>query len=44
MDGISKREDMRLLIKDFSLKLPYIRSNLMGAIKRSKINGWKEIQ
>ena len=44
MDGVSKREDMRLLIKDFSLKLPYIRANLMGAIKRSQINGWKEIK
>jgi len=44
MDGVSRREDMRLLIKDFSLKLPYIRANLMGAIKRSQINGWKEIR
>ena len=44
MDGVSKREDMRVLIKDFSLKLPYIRANLLGAIQRSGINGWKEVK
>ena len=44
MDGVSKREDMRVLIKDFSLKLPYIRANLIGAIQRSGINGWKEVK
>lgn len=40
MDGISKREDMKLLIQQFSLKIPTIRTNLMGAIKRSSIKGW----
>ncbi len=40
MDGISKREDMKNLIKHFQKDLPHIRSNLYGAIKRSNINGW----
>lgn len=39
-DGFSKREDMKSLIKTFSLTIPTIRSNLMGAIKRSNIKGW----
>lgn len=39
-DGFSKREDMKSLIKTFSLTIPTIRSNLMGAIKRSSIKGW----
>lgn len=42
-DGHSTREDMKDLINDLNLKLPYIRSNMLGAIKRNKINGWKEI-
>lgn len=44
MDGISKREDMKQLIYQFSLKIPSIRANIMGAIKRAHINGWKEIK
>ncbi len=42
MDGISKREDMKELLKDFSLKIPTIRANLYGAIKRSNIKGWEK--
>lgn len=42
MDGISKREDMKQLIKDFSLKIPTVRANLYGAIKRSSIKGWQK--
>lgn len=41
MDGKSTREDMKNLIYSLSLKLPYIRSNMMGAIQRNNINGWK---
>lgn len=44
MDGVSKREDMRNLLYQFSLKIPTIRANLMGAIKRANINGWKEVK
>ena len=44
MDGVSKREDMRQLLFDFALKIPNVRANIMGAIKRANINGWKEIQ
>ena len=41
MDGYSKREDMKELIKSFQKDLPHIRSNLYGAIKRAGIDGWK---
>ena len=44
MDGVSKREDMRQLLFDFAIKIPNVRANIMGAIKRAKINGWKEIK
>ena len=44
MDGISKRENMRQLLFDFALKIPNVRANIMGAIKRANINGWKEIK
>jgi len=44
MDGKSKREDLKLLLKDLTLKIPTLRANLMGAIKRAEINGWKEIK
>ena len=42
MDGKSKREDMKILISDFEKQIPTIRANLVGAIKRGNINGWKE--
>lgn len=41
MDGVSTREDMKNLIDSLGVKLPYIRSNMIGAIERAKINGWK---
>jgi len=41
MDGVSKREDMKKLIKDMRIDIPHIRANLYGAIKRGKVNGWK---
>ncbi len=44
MDGISKREDMRQLLFDFTIKIPTVRANIMGAIKRANINGWKEVK
>lgn len=40
MDGISKREDMKKMIKDLQIDIPHIRANLYGAIKRN-IKGWK---
>ncbi len=40
MDGVSKREDMKKMIKDLQLDIPHIRANLYGAIKRN-IDGWK---
>lgn len=42
MDGVSKREDMKNMILDFEKKLPTVRANMVGAIKRAHINGWKE--
>ena len=42
MDGNSTREEMKKLIDDLSVKLPYIRSNMLGAIERNEVNGWKD--
>lgn len=44
MDGVSKREFMKDLIYKLSIEIPNVRANLMGAIKRANINGWKEIK
>lgn len=41
MDGYSTREDIRKLIYSLSIKIKPIRSNIMGAIQRSEIDGWK---
>ena len=40
MDGFSKREDMKNLIKSFQKDIPNVRANIYGAIKRSNIKGW----
>ena len=42
MDGVSKREEMKELINGFSKEIPQIKANLLGAIQRGKIDGWKE--
>lgn len=42
MDGVSKREDMRLQLETWERNIPTIRANMIGAIKRAKINGWEE--
>ena len=42
MDGISKREDMKKMIMEWEKKLPNVRANMVGAIKRANINGWKD--
>ena len=42
MDGKSKREDMKQMIKNLQIDIPHIRSNLYGAIMRSNIKGWKK--
>ena len=42
MDGVSKREDMKEMLYKLSVKIPNVRANLIGAIKRAGINGWKE--
>jgi len=42
MDGVSKREDIKNLIKNLQIDIPHIRANLYGAIKRSNITGWKK--
>ena len=44
MDGVSKREDMKNLLYKFAIAIPNVRANIMGAIKRANINGWKEIK
>lgn len=42
MDGFSKREDMKQLISQFKTEIPTIKANLLGAIRRSKIDGWEK--
>lgn len=42
MDGISKRESIKELIAKLAKDIPTVRANVMGAIKRTNINGWKE--
>lgn len=44
MDGVSKREDMKNMILQWEKEIPTIRANMIGAIKRAEINGWKEIK
>lgn len=43
MDGASKREYMKDLIKDLSHDIPKLKANLFGAIKRSNIQGWYNV-
>lgn len=42
MDGFSKREEIKNLIKNLQINIPHVRANLYGAIKRSNINGWNK--
>lgn len=42
MDGVSKREYMKDLLKKLNYDIPMCRANLLGVIKRNKINGWHE--
>ena len=44
MDGVSKREEIKNMLYKLTVKIPNVRANLMGAIKRANINGWKEIK
>ena len=44
MDGFSKREDMKNLIKNLRTDIPRVKENLFGAIPRSDIKGWKTQQ
>ena len=41
MDGLSKREDIKTMIKDLQVDIPHIRANLYGAIKRN-IKTWEK--
>lgn len=43
-DGISKREDIKTLLKNLQKDIPNIRANLYGAIKRGNVNGFKEFK
>ena len=44
MDGVSKREYMKDLLYKLTIEIPNVRANLIGAIKRAGINGWKEVK
>ena len=41
-DGISKREDMKVLLNNLRKDIPRVKENLFGAILRSDIKGWNE--
>ena len=41
VDGKTKREDMKSLVIDLSKKIPRLKNNIFGAIKRSHIKGWE---
>ena len=43
MDGKSSREFIKDIIVTLSLKYPYVKNTLLGAIQRNEINGWKDI-
>ena len=40
MDGFSKREYMKDLIRDLQKDIPKVREHIFGALKRSSIQGW----
>lgn len=42
MDGFSKREYMKDLIKNVRKDIPNVKKHIMGAIKRSNIDGWSK--
>lgn len=42
MDGNSTREYIKQLVVTLSLKNKYVKANIMGAIKRKNLNGWKD--
>lgn len=42
MDGHSTREYIKELIVTLSIKNKHVKANIMGAIKRNNINGWKD--
>ncbi|EKC54319.1 PP-loop domain protein, partial [human gut metagenome] len=42
MDGNSTREYVKQLIVTLSLKNKHVKANIMGAIKRNNISGWKD--
>ena len=44
LDGNSSREYALNLLKGLEMTYKYTRANIMGAIKRARINGWKEIK
>lgn len=41
-DGLTKREYMKDLIKNLQKDIPKVKANLLGAILRSEIPGWKQ--
>ena len=42
MDGHSTREYVKQLIVTLSIKNKHVKANIMGAIKRNNIDGWKD--
>ena len=44
MDGKSKREYALDLLRGIEIEYKHARSNIIGAIKRDNVNGWKEFK
>lgn len=42
IDGYTKRQDIKTMLKEMAKEKRDIKSNIFGAIKRSGIDGWKE--
>lgn len=40
VDGETKREEIKELIKELSIKYPNIKKSIFGALQRSKLDGW----
>lgn len=41
-DGVTKRQNIKELIKELSKENPHLKANLFGAIQRAEICGWKQ--
>ncbi|MDR0489779.1 MAG: tRNA 2-thiocytidine biosynthesis TtcA family protein [Oscillospiraceae bacterium] len=43
MNGASKREEVKILLKTLSVKYPALKSKIFGAMKRLPLDGWEPV-